>query len=302
MKFSKKLSLTLIVSCLSGVSLADPITLYGTVNVSVQSTDEGEGRFTELQSNNSRLGVKGSLELDNELEVLYDAQWRVDFTDESSSGNFKARNQYVGLRGGFGSVLLGRNDTVLKQSQGNIDQFNHYEADLGGMWKGENRMGDSITYFSPKFNGLTFGASYVAEDEPQGNDAQSFSIVYGDKNLKKSQWFASVAADFDMKGYDIQRVSVQARFDSLKLGAILHSQESVATADSENGAMVSAAYSVGKMVFKGQLQTLEDNDSITLGIDYKLGKSTKAFAWFTNRGLQDSADNSWLAAGLEHKF
>jgi len=302
MKLSKKLSLTLIVSCLSGASLADPITLYGKVNVSVQSTDEGEGRFTELQSNNSRLGVKGNLELDNELEVLYVAEWQVDFTDESGTENFKARNQYVGLRGGFGTVLLGRNDTVLKQSQGGIDQFNDYEADLKGLWKGENRMGDSITYFSPKFNGLTFGASYVAKDEPQGNDAQSFSIVYGDKNLKKSQWFASVAADFDMKGYDTQRVSVQAKFDSLKLGAILHSQESVASGDSESGAMVSAAYSLGKMVFKGQLQTLEDNDSLTVGIDYKLGKSTKAFAWYTNRGLQGSADNSWLAAGLEHKF
>jgi predicted porin len=191
---------------------------------------------------------------------------------------------------------------VLKQSQGSIDQFNDYEGDLKGLWQGENRMGDSISYFSPQFNGVTFGASYVAEDDLERNDAQSFSIVYGDKNLKKSQWYAAVAADFDMKGYDTQRVSAQAKFESLKLGIILHSQKSVATGDSENGAMVSAAYIIGKVVVKGQFQTLEDDDSISVGMDYGLGKSTKAFLWYTNSGLQGSEDQSWLAAGLEHKF
>jgi predicted porin len=246
--------------------------------------------------------VNGNLEIDNNLEVLYKAEWRVDFTDESGSDNFTARNQYVGLRGGFGTLLLGRNDTVLKQTQGKIDQFNHYEADLKGLWKGENRIGNSITYFSPKFKEFTFGVSYIAQDEAIGHDAQSFSVVYGDKNLKSSQWYASVAADFRMNGYDTQRVSVQTKFESLKIGIILHNQESVSTGDSKNGAMISAAYGLGKFELKGQLQTLDDDNSVSIGTDYKLGKGTKAFVWFTNRGLQESEDKSWLAAGLEHKF
>ncbi|WP_339722772.1 porin [uncultured Paraglaciecola sp.] len=302
MNLSKKLSVTLIASCMSAASFADPITLYGRVNVSVQSTDEGEGQVTELKSNNSRLGVKGKLDLENDLEVLYVAEWRVDFTDESGSDNFSARNQYVGLRGGFGTVLLGRNDTVLKQTQGNIDQFNHYEADIKALWQGENRMGDSITYFSPKFNGVTFGASYIAQDEVTGHDAQSYSIAYGDKNLKNSRWYAAIAADFYMKGYDTQRMSFQTKFADLVLGAILHNQKSIATGDSKTGALVSAAYSISKVVLKGQLQSLKDDNSVTIGLDYKLGKATKAFTWFTYTGVQGTADKAWLAAGLEHKF
>jgi predicted porin len=302
MKMSKKLSLVLMASCLSAPSIADPITLYGKANVSVQSTEESTGQVTELKSNASRLGVKGNLDIDNGLEVLYVAEWQVDFTDESGSDNFKARNQYIGLRGGFGTVLLGRNDTVLKQSQGSIDLFNDYEADLKGLWKGENRMGDSITYFSPKFNGFTIGVSYIAQDEAIGQDAQSVSVVYGDKSLKKSQWYASVAADFRMNGYDTQRVSVQTKFESLKIGLILHNQKSVSTGDSKNGAMISAAYGLGKFVLKGQLQTVEDDNSASIGTDYKLGNATKAYVWFTNRGLEGSEDTSWLAAGLEHKF
>ncbi|MBU3004127.1 porin [Paraglaciecola arctica] len=302
MKLTRRLSVALVTSCLSAVGAADPIKFYGLMNVSAQSSDEGESRFTELRSNNSRMGVKGNLKLDSDLEVVYMAEWRVDLTDESGSDNISARNQYMGLKGSFGSVLLGRNDTVLKQSQGEIDLFNHYEADLKGLWQGENRMENSVTYFSPKFKGFTFGASYIAQDNTQGNDAQSFSISYGDKYLNKSQWFAAVAADIDMKGYDTQRVSVQTKFDNLKLGMILHNQKLIATGKSEDGALVSAAYSIGKIVVKVQYQVAGNDDSASVGADYALGQSTKAFLWFTNRNLQDSADSSWLAAGLEHKF
>ena len=302
MKLINKLSLTLLAATVSAASLADPITVYGKANISAQAADEGEGDFTELKSNASRFGVKGDLKLDNDLEVLYKFEWQVDLADEAGSDNIKSRNQYVGLKGDFGSVLLGRNDTVLKQSQGKIDLFNDYEADLKGLWKGENRMGDSVTYFSPKFNGFTLGVSYVAEDDVEGDDAQSISLNYGDRNLKKGKWFASVAADFDMKGYDTQRASVQGKFDDLKLGAILHRQESVETGESKDGVMVSAAYTIGKVVLKGQVQTLEDDNSVSIGADYKLAKSTKAFIWYTDRGLDNSEDKSWLAAGLEHRF
>ncbi|MFT5676904.1 MAG: putative porin [Paraglaciecola sp.] len=302
MKLINKLSMTLLAATVSAASLADPITVYGKANISAQSADEGEGSFTELKSNASRFGVKGDLKLDNDLEVLYTFEWQVDLADESGSDNIKSRNQYVGLKGNFGTVLLGRNDTVLKKSQGKIDLFNDYEGDLKGLWKGENRMSDSVTYYSPKFSGLTLGVSYIAEDDVEGEDAQSVSLSYGDAKLKKSQWFASVAADFDMKGYDTQRLSVQGKFDDLKLGAILHNQESVETGESKDGVMVSAAYTIGKVVLKGQVQTLEDDNSVTVGADYKLGKSTKAFIWYTDRGLDLSEDKSWLAAGLEHKF
>ena len=126
MKFSKKLSVILIASSLSAVSAADPITVYGKANISAQISDEGEGSFTELKSNASRFGVTGNLELDDGLEVLYVLEWQVDLANASGSDNINSRNQYVGLKGGFGTVLLGRNDTVLKRSQGNIDQFNDY--------------------------------------------------------------------------------------------------------------------------------------------------------------------------------
>lgn len=293
--------LTFLTFLSTGV-MADPLTVYGKANVSFQLADEGDGNFTELKSNLSRFGVKGNVALDNNIEVLYLIEWQVDLADISGSENIKSRNQYVGLKSGFGTVLLGRNDTVFKKAQGKIDVFSDYEGDIKGLWAGENRMSDSLTYYSPKFSGLTLGVSYIVEDEIEGQDAQSVSLTYGDANLKKSQWFAAVAADFDMKGYDNQRVSVQGKFDALKLGVILQRQEAVESGISAEGVLLSAAYSVGKIIFKAQYQTLEDDNSATIGADYSLGKSTKVFIWYTDRSLDNSEDKSWLALGLDHKF
>ena len=66
--------------------------------------------------------------------------------------------------------------------------------------------------------------------------------------------------------------------------------------------MVSAGYKMGKVTYKAQLQTLEDDQSVSLGADYKLGDKTKLFAWYTDRDYDASVDRSWLAVGIEHKF
>ncbi|MFT4995406.1 MAG: putative porin, partial [Paraglaciecola sp.] len=121
MKLSNTLSLAMAATVFAATSYADPVTLYGKANVSAQAADEGQGDFTELKSNASRVGVKGEVKLDNNIEVLYLLEWQVDLADNSGSDNIKSRNQYVGLKGNFGTVLVGRNDTVLKKSQGKID-------------------------------------------------------------------------------------------------------------------------------------------------------------------------------------
>jgi len=282
--------------------MAQSPTFYGKANISLQSTDDGAGSFSELKSNASRVGVKGSTQLDNDIEVLYLFEWQVDLADLSGSDNIKSRNQYVGLKTQLGTLLLGRNDTVLKQAQGSLDLFSDYEADIKGLWKGENRMSDSLTYYSPQFSGLSLGVTYIAKDELEGEDAQSVSLTYGDAKLKKDNWFAAIAADFDLEGYDNQRITVHGKFEQLKVGLIAQRQEQVASSISKTGVMISASYVVGKLIYKAQFQTLEDDNSTTIGADYKLGKATKAYVWYTNRALENSEDKTWLAAGLEHKF
>lgn len=302
----KKLRPIIAVAALSALTnnaLAAQITtdVYGKVNVTVQNSD-GE---TELKSNSSRFGLKGAEKLKGGLEVFYKYEIQIDVADESSTENLKSRNQYVGLKGSFGEVILGRNDTVLKQSQGKFDLFSDLNGDIKNLgWKGENRINDSITYKTPKVNGFQFGASYYI-DEENDDSATSLSVTYGDSALKKGKYYAAVAMDNELNGYNTTRLTGGTKVGSVKLGAMYQTQESVETGTEKDGFMVSAEYLMGAYNLKGQYQTLDDDSGFTIGADRKLGKNTKAFAFYTTFSSDDDSsgdDKSYLGLGLEQKF
>ena len=70
MKLNKTLVPLLLATSIATPVLADPISVYGKANISAQSTDDGEGSFTELKSNASRFGVKGKMALDHGLSIF----------------------------------------------------------------------------------------------------------------------------------------------------------------------------------------------------------------------------------------
>ncbi|WP_105200269.1 porin [Pseudoalteromonas sp. T1lg10] len=302
----------LVVAVLSGLSfnaLAD-VNIYGKANVTMQSSDEGEGSFTEIKSNASRLGFKGTENLSDGLDVVYKFEFQVDVSDADSKGdddNITARNQYVGLKGNFGQVVVGRNDTALKQSQGKVDLFSDLEGDIKNIFKGENRLGNSVTYTSNSYGGVKLIASYIAEDDVDADDGYSVALTYGDQGLKETKLFASVAADSDVKGYDIVRATVQTKLAGFKLGAMYQTQEPAEGGEDADGFLVSASYAIDKTVLKAQYQTMDfdglDRNGITAGVDYKFNKNTKLFGFYTK--FEDDAaenDEDYLGLGIEYKF
>jgi predicted porin len=310
MKLSYSIIAAASLSTLSVSAFAGDVSIYGKANLTVQSSDSEDGSFTEVKSNASRIGFKGGQALDHDLELIFKAEFQVDLDGDSDKGDsITDRNQYLGVKGKFGTVLLGKNDTVLKQSQGKVDLFSDLNGDIKTLWKGENRMSDSITYKSPKFNGLQVGVTYITEDAVDAEDGTSIALFYGDKSLKKSKYYAAVALDSEVNGYDTMRLTVQGKLAGFTLGAIAHTQEKVSDGSEVDGFLVSAKYSFDKVTLKAQLQTAEldggeDRSGMTIGADYKLGKSTKVFAFFTTFDLDmDSAeDYDYLAVGLEYKF
>lgn len=309
MKQMKTLIAVTVSSIMAQPVIAATVDIYGRADVSLQLSDNGDGngRFTELNSNASRIGFKGTHELNDGLVVVYQAEFQVDI-DGDADDVFSGRNQFIGLKGAFGEVLLGKNDTILKQSQGKVDLFSDLNGDIKVLWKGENRMADTITYKSPKFNGFQLGATYVAEGESEGEDALSIAAFYGDKNLKKSDFFASVAMDSDVKGYDTLRATVQGKLSGVVLGLIVQNQENTTTAAEMDGIMVSAKYKIGAATLKGQYQVAdhkdaEKNTGITAGVDYKLGDSTKLYAYYTTFDFKtENTDEDYIAAGIQYNF
>ncbi len=307
---------TLLVSALATTTLtsvyaAEPLTVYGKLNITVQANDEQDDSSTTVQSNASRLGVKGDYELSSALQAFYTVEYEVD-TGADSSNNFKARNQFVGLKGDFGAFSVGRNDTLLKMSQGNVDQFNDLYGDLKSLFKGENRLAQTATYLSPSFGGLVLGATYVADADVDQQEQDGFSVaaMYGDPKLAKTPFYAALAYDADVKGYDVLRASVQGKILGFTLGGMYQKQEETfkageaVNADSIDGFLISAAYDIEAVTLKAQFQDMQDKgDSWSIGADYSLAKPTKLFAFYTSRSLDTSdSDDSYLGVGVEHKF
>lgn len=300
-----KKTTVMLVMAMAGVATvqAEPVQLYGQLNVSAQSSDEGEGRFSELKSNSSRFGLKGDYALEDGLKLVYQLEWGVDLADVGDGDNITSRNQYVGLAGNFGEIRLGRHDTALKDAQGKVDLFSDYEADVKNLWKGEVRASDSITYYTPTYNGFGVHLTYVMEDAADAEDAYSAAVYYGDENLKDSNFYAAVAIDAEVAGFDAMRVQAQGKVAGFKLGAMYHTQENIISGLEQDGWLVSGAYPLGKTELKAQYQTLEDDNAISLGADYKAGKNTTLFAWYSSFNLDTpTPDRDYLAVGIKHKF
>ena len=302
----------------------ETVDFYGKLNISLQASEEKGESFNELQSNASRVGVKGKYKLDTDydLTAIYKLEWQVNVNDDSKD-NLTARNQWVGLQGGFGEVTIGRSDTTLKVSQGKFDLFNDYEGDLKNLFIGENRVTDSITYKSPSFSNVKFLASYILSKDTDLDDPFSVGVQFGDGKLKKTDFFLSLAHDQNMQGksaiYDTTRLVGMYQLGDVRLGAILTESEisdvfDITDADfigkSENGYAVNVAYKMGKVLAKVQYQEFAGADAINVGADYKLGKNTKVFAWYTDREglsfdgqtIKKATEGTYFAIGMEQKF
>lgn len=309
MKFLKS---SLCLALLSGLSFNAfaQVNIYGKANVTVQSSDDGEGSFTEIKSNASRFGLKGSEKVSDSLEAVYKFEFQVDVSDADSKGdddNISSRNQYVGLKGGFGQVVIGRNDTALKQAQGKLDLFNDLEGDLKNTFKGENRLGDSVSYTSNSYQGFKVLASFIAQDDLDAKNGYSVALTYGDAGLKKSAVYAAIAADSEVNGYDVVRATVQGKIEDFRLGAMYQTQEKVDGSAEADGYLVNAAYLMGSNTFKVQYQTMDfddgdDKSAVSVGVDHKLNKNLKVFGFYSSFDMDNNVDQDYLGLGLEYKF
>ncbi|HRF42743.1 MAG TPA: porin [Candidatus Competibacteraceae bacterium] len=170
---------------------ADTI-LYGSARVSVDYLDEKITAFERFNgipapesnwnvvNNDSRLGVLGSEELGGGLSAVYQYEFGVDVTE---GGNFESnRPKFVGLKGGFGTLTIGTQETPYYHVAGIVDTFNTTKsfgapAWLGGSFNGFfdtqlgiaegrsteslTRLANSIYYTTPEFSGFSAEAMLV---------------------------------------------------------------------------------------------------------------------------------------------
>ncbi|MFL2531558.1 MAG: porin [Porticoccaceae bacterium] len=274
--------------------------LYGKVNVSVVNSDSGSDDTWKLNSNASRIGLKGSTQVSEGLSVFYKTEFEVCVDDGDCKGNtIGQRNIFAGIKGQYGSLLAGKNDTPTKLAQKKIDLFNDLEGDIKKTFAGENRMSNIVAYTTPKYG--NFSATYAVMPSEADNgglsDATSYSV-----NYSKGDLYVAVAGDSNVKGADLVRVVSQYKVDAWQLGLMYQEND---TTD-ESGYFASAAYKIDNITYKAQYGSNEndtdgsDKTTLSLGADFKLAKNTKSFVFFTDN--EDSSSTKTFGLGLEHKF
>jgi predicted porin len=283
--------------------------VYGKINVSVVNSDDGTNDSWELKSNASRVGLKGSMQASEGLTVFYKTEFEIAVDDGSFGDDdkttLKQRNIFAGIKGQYGSLLAGKNDTPTKLAQKKIDLFNDSVGDIKKTFAGENRMSNIIAYTTPKYG--NFSASYAvmpSEDDNGGlADSKSYSV-----NYKKDGLYLAVAADSNVKDADILRIVSQYKFDAWKLGLMYQDSEELddGVIMKKSGYFASVAYKYDNITYKAQYGNNEndtegsDKTTLSLGADFKLAKNTKSFVFFTDN--ESSSSTKTFGLGLEHKF
>ncbi|MBW8192707.1 porin [Neiella marina] len=317
-------SALMLMSPLAVAAQADLMpTVYGKINVTVQSTDEGSST-TEVKSHHSRFGLKGVAPVNDDLSAVYLLEFKVNIDEDED--NIKARNQYVGLRSKkMGELLLGRKDSAFKTAQGKIDRFGDINGDIAGLFAGENRVEESLHYTSPKWGKAQFAATYILEgnskqsdasDNGASSDAFSLAVSYGDKGWKNGNWYASAAYDAEVFGVTSFRVAAYGQWADIQLGAMYQDSESDRSdkVDQDgDGYLFNAGYKASDdLLFKVQYQDSDMDlagkgsagEAINVGVDYKLAKSTTLYAFGTSFDLdaEEKNDDEYFGVGLIHLF
>lgn len=281
---------------------------YGKFNV-VQEfiQQETAGSYSKLNSNASRLGVKGKFALDNGLTAIYQAEYGTDV--DAKNTVFSRRNTFVGMEGGFGQVIAGVFDTPLKLSQNKVDLFNDLQGDISKMISGsENRAENSVQYTSPSLAGAVLTVDHINSEDSDADGVQRDNGLSASLAYTRDGIYLAYAYDnaVNADGVEVSRVVGQYTVGGLQLGALWEAQDNNGTDD--EGWMASASYKLNSTVaLKAQYGESDikkaGGQSYSIGADYKLAKAAKAFVYATAEDADAAGSaNQYYGAGVEYKF
>ncbi len=325
------------------MTAAADATIYGKVRVNTTKWDRDDENVGPLQDawamgdESSRLGIKGSEDLGNGLKAIYKMEFGVNVGDGFGKGGFwSQRNSYVGLAGGWGTLLAGRHDTPYKIGTSKVDLFGDTIADgdgtAGATGSGrrthvgffdQKRVDGAIAYVSPSFAGFTLAGAVVQTNQLTNDfqDAYSLTGMYSN-----GPWFASLSYE------NIDKVAFAGNDDDTKwavgLGMMnfnnitvtgLYEDHSSVNAVKDNDYkswQLSAAYDFGNNRVKGMYGQYDgdkglsnmDFDGWALGYQYNFSKRTDVQLMYRKKDFDKGVasgggqDESAFSLQLDHNF
>ncbi len=224
----KKLIALAIAGLASSAAFADSnVTIYGLMDFGYVRTSGNDGLVSGTKGTNrldsgvsagNRLGFKGAEDLGNGLKAIFESEF--GFSGDQRTGLTSVRHAYVGVTGGFGTVVGGRLDGV------RYGIFNKYDAFAAGtvgnftqMTSQVDRANSAVAYISPNWSGFSFVGAYATnigsqvnvlglsaqETKGNDNDGQLFTLMGNYTNGP-----IDVTLDWERVSFDQAMVTIPA--------------------------------------------------------------------------------------------
>lgn len=294
----------------AALSNTDGITIYGRLDLAVESNNDGDVKRTALHNYSSRLGFRGERKFNDSVSGIMQIETGFAPDDNANSGTLASRNSFVGLKGQFGTVVAGKVDMPFKSLEGGgtVTQLwgnaDTPDVILNGKGTGRTvkdniyglgtRQTNVLQYWSPKFSNVSVKLAY-SPDEVNGAAGTTkvtnlgASIEYDD-----GTWNAGIAMEKQSNktavGQDLSGTKATAgyKFAQGTVGVGYSTINNGAGKKTKNW-VVTGAYNVGPTILKANYgQSSESasgaNDSVKmfgLELDYPIDKFTTVYTYYS---------------------
>jgi predicted porin len=282
----KKTALVLAMAGIVGapmVAQADDSGFYGSVRQAlVSKSNDAPGSDTTLDIANmgSRFGVGGETDLGNGMTGFGKYEFGVN-TDGGNAATVTRRKAYVGLKGDFGSVLLGQNYHTFYN-------FVNAPVDIANWNSGfyaQGRTDNAITYAggSGAVNfGLTANAdssddTTVAGGGDTGIDSTELGASYDAGVVKIAAGMISYNSNTGTSPESLTGLAISGNIGEVYVGLSMQSQDKVADSTEISASMGPVYVAYGVKDLEGNADG-DGPSNLTLGYSMSIGPQTDA--WF----------------------
>ncbi|MCW8924575.1 MAG: porin [Gammaproteobacteria bacterium] len=301
----------------------EKLEVYGKVHVSIDSVDRDDPAVSNdgmsISSNSSRLGFKGKLATESDIDIIWQLEQEVS-VDDSNKGNFADRNTFIGLASGKHSIRAGVHDTPFKSvaSKWGIfgDSVGERRSILGASANKGNQLNERVKnmlmyQFADK--SVKLQAMYAVDPEDTGDTAgkaddtdykmMGLGLWYKLGNLKLSAGWEDWDQHSVIEDGSAYRIAASYKMDAHQLGLIYEDIDSDGLTDNAL-AFNRSAYGVNwkwkfasKTDLRVQYLVADDADEssdtgatkLGFGIFHQLDKKAKVYFAY---GATDNDDNA----------
>ncbi|WP_026279413.1 porin [Thioalkalivibrio sp. ALgr3] len=265
---------------------------YGSLRLQYEAADpDNNSSYDGFRDAYTRVGFMGSMEFNEGLSAFAQLELPLDLANGRVQDPFNGQDEDVrigkiGIESDVaGTFAYGRDWLPYYNAIAfPVDMFNSFQS--GFITYAAFRESDTLFYYSPDFNGFSFGGAYVTDG---ANDDNPYQLT-GSYSLGDTTFSVGVQdANADERRRD-WGFSVMHTMGDLYIGAKAETVDSADDdVDGDNSFNVFASYDWGQHTFKGMLATMDTwgGDVAHLGYDYHVNDALTFFAEYYRESESD---------------